>query len=108
MAKTGGDRVQATALGHNNPNLKNIIESLVKLKRESDEVRMKTLNAYNAAEDQGFPRKELKIILKEHMKPLSAQTKAEINRMREMLGDLPLFNAALARFDEEHADDEAA
>lgn len=108
MAKKGAAKVQSVAMGHNSNNLKQILDDLVKIKKAGDEIRMRSLNAYNAAEDQGFDRKALKQLVKEHLKPLPAQVKAEINRMREMLGDLPLFNAALARFDEEHSEEEAA
>lgn len=101
MSKTGAAKVQSAAMGHNSANLKSIIERLGKLKAESDDVRMKILNVYNQAEDQGFDRKALKIVFKEWLKPVPAQMKAEINRMREQLGDLPLFNAAIAKFDEE-------
>ena len=105
--KAGAAKVQSVSMGHNSQNLVSIITQLEKLKKESDDVRMRSLNAYNAAEDQGFDRKALKALIKERMKPLSAQVKAEINKMREMLGDLPLFNAALARFDEEHEEEAA-
>jgi uncharacterized protein (UPF0335 family) len=107
MAKKGAEKSQAVAMGHNSGNLKSVVTALEKLKKESDDIRMRILNAYNAAEDQGFERKALKALLKERMKPLSAQTKAQINEMRELLGDLPLFNAALARFDEEHEQEAA-
>ena len=105
--KQGAEKVQAVAMGHNSGNLRKGLDELVKIKKKQDEARMEALNVYNRLEDQGYDRKDVKILLKEMTKPLSAEQKARINQMREELGDLPLFNAALARLDES-AEDAAA
>lgn len=101
MAKSGAAKVQAVAIGHNSGGFKAIIERLKKAQKVADEAKGMFLNVYNEAEDQGFDRKALKEVWKCINKPKSAKHLAEVNRYREMYGDLPLFNAALCREEDE-------
>lgn len=103
MSKSGANRTQAAALGHNKSTLNKHIDTIIDKQRKMDTLKAEIMNEYKKADENGFDKKALKFIVKERARPMPLELKCDIDNMRVELGDLPLFNLP-----EPDAEEEAA
>lgn len=74
-----------------NKKLKGFIDKLEKLNEVRANNNADIKSVYEAAEDAGFDRADIKFVLRFRNKEMSDERKDNINWMLETLGQLPLF-----------------
>ena len=74
--------------------LKKHLDKVLAAKQRVHDANADVKSAFDAAEKDGIPRKELKMVVKEESNPVTDDFKATVNIMREMLGKMPLFEFA--------------
>lgn len=92
MTKTGGEKVQSAAMGHNKSTLQKHIDGII-----DDERKIATLKAslslkYKKVDDDGFDPKEVKFMVKNNTKPMPVEFKRGVNNMCALLGQQLIFD----------------
>lgn len=90
--KTGGEKVQSAALGHNKSVLQKHIDGIIDIERKMDTLRAQKANLYNKVEDDGFDRKEVKFIVKNSAHPMAVEFKRGVNNLCALLGQQLMFD----------------
>ncbi len=108
MTKTGAEKVQATAIGHNSGELRKAVDSIIDKKRKMQTLSASIAKDYVDADDKGFDRKALKQIVAEEMKPIPTEYKRDVNNMRRALNQSDLFSLPDPKIEEEKAKKEIA
>lgn len=75
--------------------LATFVNALLSVANKQDQLKGEASSLLNQAEDCGFDRKALKLVVRQKRKGQDPELARKANAMFEALGDLPLFAAAM-------------
>lgn len=75
----------------NSGDVKKFIASAMDIEEKIDTLKEDLKQVYQDADDQGIPRKELKIVVKHKRKPMPLEARQGVNELFEKAGDQPYF-----------------